>query len=552
MDSCAGTATGGMEAMGVRQTRTRVVVLALPGFLLAALCLFPFLNKAYTVDDPAFLLEARQILITPLQPWSYPFCWNGNETCLEQAGNLGANVHEGLMGYLLVPVVVAGGREWLAHVLQIILVCIVVVEMVSLTVRLGIGEAQAAFAGLLVVAIAPVLSMASTAMPDVLALALALTGMERLQAWKAERHWQQAVAAGLALGLAPYARPHTALFMPLGAVWLLDELKIRVALEQFRKHLRLWWPILLAAIVFSGVSFLTRMRGGSQERDRLISASNVLANIPTFFHYLSFPMPLAAVWVVMRPRKAGILLAPICILLVAVRFMKSPQVGLVQSLQIAAIVVGGAVLVDIIGTSLRTRDRMGILLSLWILMPLPAAFYFHFPLKYLMPVLPAIILIMIRLLSPLRQARAFLAYTVIAASCAGYSVLLLRADADFAEYGRRASAELIAPRVASGEKVWFSGQWGFYWYAQQAGARVSKPGQPGPNPGELLAVGLMEGGDAALKRFPNRELVDSRSYDSPHGRTMGYGAGLYSNYYGLLPWRWNPAATNEYQLWRVH
>jgi hypothetical protein len=36
-----------------------------------------------------------------------------------------------------------------------------------------------------------------------------------------------------------------------------------------------------------------------------------------------------------------------------------------------------------------------------------------------------------------------------------YSCLLLRADADFAEYGRRAAAELIAPHVAAGEKVWY-------------------------------------------------------------------------------------------------
>jgi hypothetical protein len=134
----------------------------------------------------------------------------------------------------------------------------------------------------------------------------------------------------------------------------------------------------------------------------------------------------------------------------------------------------------------------------------------------------------------------------------GFSLVLLRADADFADYGRRAAAELIAPRVAAGEKVWYGGQWGFYWYAQEAGAKISKPGESGPNPGELLAVGLMEGGGATLNRFPNRELIDSRSYDSPHGRTMGYGAGLYSNSYGYVPWQWNPAATNAYELWRIH
>jgi hypothetical protein len=62
----------------------------------------------------------------------------------------------------------------------------------------------------------------------------------------------------------------------------------------------------------------------------------------------------------------------------------------------------------------------------------------------------------------------------------------------------------------------------------------------------------MEGGGATLNRFPNRELIDSRSYGSSHGRTMGYGAGLYSNSFGNALWIWNPTSTNVYQLWRVH
>ncbi len=136
--------------------------------------------------------------------------------------------------------------------------------------------------------------------------------------------------------------------------------------------------------------------------------------------------------------------------------------------------------------------------------------------------------------------------------CTAFSWALLRADADFAEAGRRAAAELIAPRVKAGERIWYgAGQWGFYWYAHQAGAQVSRPGEPGPLPGELLAVGLIEGGGSTLKRFPHRQLVDERHYDSPHGRTMGYGGALYSNSCGDAPWVWNPETTNDYQLWRI-
>ena len=160
-------------------------------------------------------------------------------------------------------------------------------------------------------------------------------------------------------------------------------------------------------------------------------------------------------------------------------------------------------------------------------------------------------LILIRDLATLPRRRELSVYGALALLFGAYSCVLLRADADFAEYGRRAAAELIAPHVAAGEKVWYGGVMGFYWYAQEAGARISKPGEAGLNPGELLAVGLMEWGDATRDRFPNRELVDSRKYDSPHGRTMGYGGALYSNNFGYALWVWNPETTNDYELWRI-
>jgi len=40
-------------------------------------------------------------------------------------------------------------------------------------------------------------------------------------------------------------------------------------------------------------------------------------------------------------------------------------------------------------------------------------------------------------------------------------VLIIRADAAFADLGRRAADELIATRTARGQTVWFAGHWGF-------------------------------------------------------------------------------------------
>jgi hypothetical protein len=527
-----------------------VLRLALPGILLAVVCLVPFLGKAFTIDDPLFLLEARQILKTPLRPWSYPLCWNQTLTCFAQAGSSGANVREGLMGYALVPAVLVNS-ERVAHLTQLLFVCVVVINMVAVTLRLGFDRRQAAAGGLLVVAIPPLLSMANTAMPDVLALALEVAGFERLLAWKEERRWHQAVLSGIALGLAPYARPHVALFLPLGALWLLDEFKFRKGVDQLQRQTFLWSPIAIAAVVLAGVNYVTRMRGASSE---LVTAASSTGNIPlnliAYFHYLTFPIPLTVVWLAAHWRRVKMLLVPPLIPAVFA-YLMVPEMTLVKELQVAAVLYGLVAVADIAVTFFRSGDQTSILLLLWLSLPLFTSVYLHLPLKYLVPILPAIVLIVLRPVPTMGWKRARLAYGIVVMVCASYSVLLLKTDEDFANYSRRAAVELIVPRVAAGEKVWYAGEWGFYWYAEQAGAKLAKPGEPGPQPGELLAIGLMENGDVVLKDFPNRELVESRSYDSPHGRTMGYGAGLYSNRFGLLPWRWNPRATNVYELWRI-
>ncbi len=90
------------------------------------------------------------------------------------------------MGYVLVPTVLTGAHEWMAHLTQLVLVWIAVVAMTSLIFRFGWDRWHATAGALLLVAIPPFLPMASTAMPDILATALALVAMERLAAWKAE------------------------------------------------------------------------------------------------------------------------------------------------------------------------------------------------------------------------------------------------------------------------------------------------------------------------------------------------------------------------------
>jgi hypothetical protein len=127
----------------------------------------------------------------------------------------------------------------------------------------------------------------------------------------------------------------------------------------------------------------------------------------------------------------------------------------------------------------------------------------------------------------------------------GLGVAILRADARLGELGRRAAAELVAPRVAAGQRVWFQGHWGFQWYAEEAGAQAATLVAPFPEPGDFLVVSAASIRservlEAITTRNPAMRLVGVLQDTSPGGRIMNkkLGAGFYSNMSGYLPWSW--------------
>jgi hypothetical protein len=213
--------------------------------------------------------------------------------------------------------------------------------------------------------------------------------------------------------------------------------------------------------------------------------------------------------------------------------------------------IGGYVLAALLWDAWKSRDREKIFLGLWLLIPLPVVYYGHLPIKYLLPCVPAVILICFRLGSamPATVARATGLVLIIAGIV--YSVLILRSDAEFADFGRDALTALIRPHVQAGEKVWFPNQFSAYWYAPLAGAELIIPGVREPKRGDLFAVGSLGALDLTDK-FPNRSLVQAVTHEYRFGRTMGAGAGLYSNYLGNWLWTFRSGDDERYELWRLN
>ena len=202
--------------------------------------------------------------------------------------------------------------------------------------------------------------------------------------------------------------------------------------------------------------------------------------------------------------------------------------------------------------ALKKRDHTGLFLLLWILIPLPIVYYSQLPMKYLLPCMPAVILLCFRLMEGISVRVARAAAVVLIVASTGYSLLILRADADFAEFGRDAMYRLIKPHVAAGERVWFGGQYWSYWYAPLAGATLTFPGRPSTKAGGSVGGGRLEAEDpVANALFPHRRWCEV-THKYRFGRTMGAGIGLYFNWSGDWLWGFGDSPKDRYELWRIN
>ena len=522
---------------------------AAPALLLAACLLLPFHDKAFTIDDPIFLLAARHAVVDPLHPTAFDIAWHDVP---ERVGPTFA-----LMAWLLVPAVRSDAPESVAHVIELLLFWVGLLATVSLAIRLGSTPSWAMAAGILLAATPVALGMAGTAMADLPAMALGVSGLERLVAWKKERRVHQALLAALSLGLAPFARPHAALLLGIGSLLLVGDFLSSAGWRAIRPVD--WLPLAGAVLAMASLFVLIRDPAPAApsilaESKLTLSLGRVGPNAVAFATHWALFLPLALPWTLLRPRdmvrRWWVALAGAG---AAYLLLHAANRASVPNAALAGLAV--AVLWDIVADSWGRRDAVQLGLGLWLLLPLAAVPYLHFPAKYNLLAAPAAVLLVARLAGRRGGVGAKVALGGTAILGVALGVAILRADAAFAGLGRRAAAELVAPQVAQGHRVWFLGHWGFHWYAERAGARTIALTPPYPRPGDLLVSSLNSDKGSHLVPMVGRDLrlaylrhLEDRT---PGGRVMTEGAGFFSNNSGYLPWTWGTGVLDLFVLWRV-
>ena len=293
----------GVLASGPSMASARVHLLlrsSAPALLLASMTLLPFAGKAFTTDDTFFLFSARHALVDPLHPSAFEMTWDRVPQRASQIAPTGP-----VMAWLLVPAVLAGGSETVAHLVSLAFLLLAILATVSLALRLGSPAGWAAAAGVLLVATPAVLGMAGTAMPDVPAMALGVVGIERLVAWRDEGRVSDGVLAALFLGVAPLARTHLIAALGVGLFFLAGTPAARAAGRPAPRAS--WVPLLAALLLTVAVTLLTRDPAADagnivQTAARLSSVSHLASNSVAFGAHWVLAMAFGVPWAILRWR----------------------------------------------------------------------------------------------------------------------------------------------------------------------------------------------------------------------------------------------------------
>ncbi len=512
--------------------------LSAPAMVLAAFLLLPFLNKPFTIDDPLFLREARHALADPRHPADFEQVWNAGERYKLSQYLLGGT----LPAYVLAPVAALGNREWLAHLYQFLILCGLLGAAVAVARRLGCDARQAGAVGMLVAANPVTLAMASTTMPDVMALAFGLAAMERLLAYRDAGRVSAGVAAGVLFGAAVLCRASTAPMLAAGALLVMP--------SDWRRAASRWWPLALAVLLVVASDLLTRGADSALRSpvQLLTQWRNVPRNLASFLGFQAMTGPLLAYALLSRGWKFAAAVAGVAALGIGLAVgVHSPNLA-----QYAVPAALGLCFVAACAWLLRGVPY-ALPLTVWLCSGLVALPYVQMAAKYLLPGVPAAALLIVLHAGKLRQPRWPLTLALLVASGWLCGAAIVVGDATLAGSQRAAVERMISPRLRRGLKVWAGGQWAFLSYAEDAGARALANTPPLPEPGDYLVISRLDY-YGMLRRLPLRLELLNTEKDERCGvfvLNRGLHAGFYSNHFGYLPFALGCGEVNAYDLYRV-
>jgi hypothetical protein len=528
--------------------------------LLVVAVSLPFLNQAVHIDDRIYLEVAENILSRPLHPYDYRPIFEGF-----QAEDAASHSHLPLTSYYLALVRLLTGseREWVFHLAFLIFPLLAAWGMYDLAARFVRHPLEAA----ILLVLSPVfLVLSHTLMTDVPLLSLWVVAFSRFFALSddssAPRPWL--ILAGSLLAAA---------FISILTVIPLAVMVFATLVRRSQpRRVRLFLLVLLASpfLLWAAWFLYSYFQYG---RFVLINTFLHMSQRATFDWSLLgskavsltlnlgalFLAPVAVWFVLARGLRLRLAVAALWLAFVPF-YLWFPDWNWAQTLFFAVFLATGLLLL----ISLLERLVRFLLLSTdtgrpngqarsdgyWILMLWLAGaicaclvLYYSGSARYTLPALPAVVLFWMRELErgvPDYHFRRNLVWLAIVLT-GGYSLLVGYADYRLAETYRSIARELPAEYGGQGRTVWITGEWGFRYYMNRAGAVTLLQTGTGPKSGDIVIKPYVAMPWVTLYDGHHLDLLEQRHapVDFPI-RILDFGskAGFYSTGWGLLPFSW--------------
>ncbi|HIE53394.1 MAG TPA: hypothetical protein EYP85_16700 [Armatimonadetes bacterium] len=476
----------------------------------------PFLNKPYHIDDTMVLRVAEQILADPLRPFSGEINWRQDVEPIFEA-----TTNPPFLSYYLALFIALGGfSEPLLHTAMLLFLVVLAVAVVRLSERFAAGSLWPLF----FVLFSPAVVVSSNAMRDVPVAALSAAAVLLFVQGSDEKRWPFMLAGSLLAGVAMLTKYSAVILFPVLALYLL----------LYRRWRHLVW--VLPGLILLGLWCLQNLLVHGQTHLAYLMAER-RGKLPWPDKFYAALVILGASLFLLPGLLAeaagrsqggllagGVVTALFVPLGVLVHQQGHPPFQYLLWAQMGGVLFYGALFGGLraVGKMMQRRAEKKDLDTFFLAGWLMAVFLFSVILvpfqavRHLIPALPPLVLLLMRELAPPgasepRWLRGTLG--ALALLQGGMAFLVAVADYEYADTYRRFAAEATQRLFRPGQEVWFTGSWGWQFYARQAGFRQLAAHGPRPQPGDLL----LEPQRVHKGRFPKglrRQLVlwEEREY----------------------------------------
>jgi hypothetical protein len=523
-------------------------------------CLLPFVNKAFHIDDPLFVWTAQHIAEHPLDPYGFRVVWYATESPVSDVTKNPplASYYAALAGTL------AGWSERTLHLAFFIPALIAVLG----TYRLASRYTKLPVLAAAITLFSPGFLVSSTSvMCDTTMLAFwILAVVFWFEGLDAENHFFLAVSA-LLIAAAALSKYFGISLIPLLLLYTLQRQRrltaqlaylsvpvLALIFYQQWTHALYGRGLLSDAVQYA--SLHDRGHGPSLAAKTLVGLAFAGGcTIPAFFFAPLLWTRKGLFFGAVGCAMAGAAISSGWIHVEAP--LAAPHWTLVSS-ELAIYLAGGISIFGLVvaGASYWKHPET-VLLLLWITGTLIFAAFVNWTInaRSVLPMIPAVAILVARGLelqgTSLKHSKTKIGVALLASAIV--SIWVAQGDANLANAGRTAAYTIYSELQTSNVPLYFEGHWGFHYYMQNLGARPADLRHSLFHAGDVLAI--PENTTNSFGPPPGFQLEGKVKQIDLSGRvtTMSQplGAGFYAAVWGPLPFAIGPVPPERYLLARL-